>query len=172
MSAIIVCPLSRVEETVTRFGARHIVTLINRDTLVARPPAVEAANHLLLGINDICEPAEGMICPAEEHVSEFLAFVGRWDRQTPVVIHCYAGISRSTAAAFSAFCSMRPDLDEEEIALRLRQRSREATPNARLVAIADEILGRDGRMVRAVERIGRGVEAYEGTIFALHLDET
>jgi len=172
VSAIVVCPLSRVEEAVNGYGARHVVTLINRGTPVPRPAVVEAANHLLLGINDICEPAEGMICPAEEHVQEFLAFVGRWDRTSPVVIHCYAGISRSTAAAFSAFCSIRSDLDEEEIALRLRQRSPEATPNARLVAIADEILGRNGRMVRAVERIGRGAEAFEGTIFSLRLDET
>ena len=170
MSAIVVCPLSRLAETVAQSGARHIVTLINNDTLVTRPPAVAEADHLILGIHDICEPADGMVCPAAEHVNEFLGFVGRWDRCSPVVVHCYAGISRSTAAAYSAFCSLRPDLDESEIALRLRQRSPQATPNARLVAIADEILERDGRMVRAVERIGRGADAFEGTIFALRLD--
>ena len=98
-------------------------------------------------------------------------FVGRWDRQTPVVIHCFAGISRSTAAAFSAYCAIRPDLDEEKIAQRIRQRSPEATPNMRIVQMADDILDREGRMVEAVARIGRGVFAYEGTVFALHLDE-
>lgn len=171
MSAIVVCPLSRLAETVTRSGARHIVTLINDDTLVTRPPAVAALDHLTIGIHDICEPADGMICPAEEHVSEFLDFFGRWDRRSPVVVHCFAGISRSTAAAYSAFCSLRPDLDESEVALRLRQRSPQATPNARLIALADEILGRGGRMVRAVERIGRGADAFEGAVFALRLDE-
>ena len=80
--------------------------------------------------------------------SEYLAFMERWDRAAPVVVHCYAGISRSTAAAFSALCAARPDLDEEVIALRLRARSPEATPNARIVALADEILGRSGRMVQ------------------------
>ena len=171
MSEIIVCPLSRLAETVEQSGARHIVTLINNDTLVSRPPVVEAADHLFLGIHDICEPADGMVCPAEEHVSEFLGFVRRWDRKTPVVIHCYAGISRSTAAAVSAFCSLRPDLDESEIARRVRARSPEATPNARLIAIADGLLGREGRMVRAVTQIGRGADAFEGTVFALRLDE-
>ncbi len=171
MSAIVVCPLARLSETVDRFGARHVVTLINNQTRVERPAAVDVSNHLFLGIHDICEPAEGMVCPTEEHVNEFLDFVGRWDRRSPIIVHCFAGISRSTAAAYSAFCSIRPDLDEAEIAQRLRQRSPEATPNARLVAIADGILGRGGRMVEAVERIGRGVEAVEGTIFALRLDE-
>lgn len=171
MSAIYVCPLSRLAQTVAQSGARHVVTLINRDTPVARPADVELANHLWLAMHDICEPADGMICPAEEHVQELLDFMSRWDRQAPVVVHCFAGISRSTAAAFSAFCAARPDLDEAEIAARLRQRSPEATPNARIVAVADAILGRDGRMLRAVERIGRGAEAFEGSVFALRLDE-
>ena len=171
MSAICVCPLARLAETVGSFGARHVITLINRDTPVTRPLEIEAANHLFLGMHDICEPADGMICPAEEHLLELLVFVSRWDRREPIVVHCFAGISRSTAAAFFAFCALRPDLDEEEVARRLRSRSPEATPNARIVAFADAILQREGRMVRAVERIGRGTDAYEGSIFALHLDE-
>jgi len=171
MSAIVVCPLSRLAETVAAYGASHIVTLVNEGTIFARPPVVEAANHLHVAIHDISMPAEGMVLPGEAHVNEYLEFMARWDRAAPIVVHCYAGISRSTAAAFSALCAARPDLDEELIALRLRARSPEATPNARFVALADEILGRSGRMVRAVEKIGRGAEAFEGTVFALHIDE-
>ncbi len=147
------------------------MTLINNGTPVVRPDAVEAANHFRIGIHDICEPMDGMICPAEEHVSGLLDFVTRWDRQAPVVVHCFAGISRSTAAAFSAYCAVRPDLDEAEIAARLRSRSPQATPNIRIVRIADAILGREGRMVTAVETIGRGADAFEGAVFALRLDE-
>jgi predicted protein tyrosine phosphatase len=132
---------------------------------------VPAANHLHVAIHDISEPMDGMVLPMEEHVHEFLGFAGRWDRTAPMVVHCFAGISRSTAAAFSMFCAARPDLDEVEIALRLRKRSPEATPNVRLVAIADEILGRSGRMARAIEKIGRGTEAFEGSTFAFRLDE-
>jgi predicted protein tyrosine phosphatase len=171
MSAIYVCPLSRLADTVTQSGARHIVTLINNDTLVTRPPHIDRANHLHLGIHDICEPAEGMICPAEEHIEELIAFARRWDREAAIVIHCYAGISRSTAAAFSAFCAVRPDLEEAVIAGRLRRGSPEATPNARIVAIADALLGRGGRMTGAIAGIGRGIDAAEGSVFALRLDE-
>jgi predicted protein tyrosine phosphatase len=171
MSAIYVCPLSRLAETVSRSGARHIVTIINDGPPVVRPDAVDAANHLRIGVHDICEPMDGMICPAEEHVGDFLRFMTAWDRRAPVVVHCFAGISRSTAAAFSGLCAVRPDVDEAEIAWRLRSRSPQATPNLRIVALADAILGRDGRMVRAVEAIGRGSEAIEGAVFALRLDE-
>jgi predicted protein tyrosine phosphatase len=171
MSAVVVCSLSRLAETVAAYRASHIVTLINKDTLFARPPVVPVENHLHVGIHDISEPMDGMVLPMQEHVHEFLGFAERWDRAAPMVVHCFAGISRSTAAAFSIFCAARPDLDEAEIALRLRKRSPEATPNVRLIAIADEILGRSGRMVRAIETIGRGTEAMEGTTFAFRLDE-
>jgi predicted protein tyrosine phosphatase len=171
MSAIYVCPLSRLDETVAESGARHVVTLIDAGTPVARPASVAADDHLFLGMHDIADPAEGLTPPGEHHVETFLDFVGRWNRETPVVIHCYAGISRSTAAAFSAYCAIRPDLDELEIAARIRARSPEATPNARIVRMADTLLKREGRMVAAAEGIGRGVFAYEGTVFALHLHE-
>jgi predicted protein tyrosine phosphatase len=171
MTAIYVCPLSKLGATVHKTGARHIVTLINQDTLVDRPESVEVGNHLFLGMHDICDPMDGMVCPSEQHVETLLDFVGRWDRTTPVVVHCYAGISRSTAAAFTAYCAVRPDLDEAEIAQRIRARSPEATPNMRIVQMADDLLDRKGRMVEAVAGIGRGAFAYEGSVFSLRLDE-
>ena len=171
MSAIYVCPLSRLDATVAEAGAEHVVTLISGDTPVERPTSVAADNQLFLSMHDISDPADGMVLPSREHVSELLDFVGRWEQQAPVVIHCFAGISRSTAAAFTTLCAMRPNADELEIAQRIRSRSPEATPNARIVQVADEILGRNGRMVSAVAQIGRGAFAYEGTVFALHLDE-
>jgi predicted protein tyrosine phosphatase len=54
-----------------------------------------------------------------------------------------------------------------EIARELRRVSPTATPNRRLVAIADDRLGRDGRMSAAIAAIGRGADCYEGAPFAL-----
>ena len=86
-----------------------------------------------------------------------------------MVVHCYAGISRSTAGAFVAACALNPERDEEEIARAIRQGSRTAQPNSRIVSIADRLLRRDGRMVRAVESIGPGDAATEGHPFRLDL---
>jgi predicted protein tyrosine phosphatase len=96
-----------------------------------------------------------------------LAFFQSWQREAPMLIHCWAGISRSTAAAFTALCMFRPQADEEELALELRRASPSATPNRLIVSLADDILGRQGRMVKAVEKIGRGADAFEGTPFIL-----
>jgi predicted protein tyrosine phosphatase len=86
------------------------------------------------------------------------------------VFHCWAGVSRSTAAAYITACSLAPDRDEAEIAAALRLASPTATPNARFVALADDILGRQGRMVAAVHSIGRGADCIEGTPFMLKID--
>ncbi|MET0606361.1 MAG: protein-tyrosine phosphatase family protein, partial [Beijerinckiaceae bacterium] len=107
------------------------------------------------------------------HVERLIAFVRDWgvERRSPLVVHCFAGISRSTAAAYAAACLLAPEIDEQTWAQRIRERSPTATPNARIVALADEILGRRGRMIAAAEAIGRGVdvETWDGVPFSLEL---
>lgn len=169
MPAVYVCSLSQIAATVASTNASHLVTLINDGTLVVRPDSIPAGNHLFIGINDITEPQDGMVVPGEEHVERLLDFASAWDRNRPMVVHCYAGISRSTAAAYITLCATRPERDEREIAQRLRTASRFATPNSRLIAIADRMLERDGRMIAAIEGIGRGEMAVEGVPFALPL---
>ena len=171
MPAVYVCPLSRLVATVEQTGASHIVTLINPGTPVERPSSVPEDRHLFLGFNDITDPMDGMILPGQDHLDTYLEFLKSWDRESPLVIHCWAGVSRSTAGAFTAMCLFRPDLPETEIAARIRARSPEATPNARLVALADARLDRGGRMIDAVRQIGRGANAFEGSVFSMALDE-
>ncbi|KMO42038.1 protein tyrosine phosphatase [Methylobacterium variabile] len=170
MPRLHVCALSRLPETVETSGARHVVTLINVGTPVTRPPSISETDHLFVGVSDITDALDGHVLPDEEHVRRLLAFVRAWDRAQPLVIHCYAGISRSTAAAFITACALRPDRDEAEIARELREASPSATPNRRLVAVADAMLGRDGRMVAAAAAIGRGADAFEGEPFCLAID--
>jgi predicted protein tyrosine phosphatase len=169
MPTLHVSSLAKLHETVASVRASHVVTLINANTVVERPPGIPAERHLFIGMSDIVAPMEGHIVPAEEHVGRFLAFVRDWDRQAPIVIHCWAGISRSTAGAFIAACALGPQRAEHDIAQALRAASPSATPNARLVAIADGLLGREGRMITAIERIGRGADAFEGAPFQLPL---
>ncbi len=167
MPRLHVCSLSRLDEIVTASGARSVVTLINVGTPVTRPAAIAQDRHLFIGMSDITAPMQGHVTPDVAHVDALLDFVRAWDRAHPLVIHCWAGVSRSTAAAFVAACALRPERAEAEIADAIRTASPTATPNARFVAVADDLLGRKGRMVDAVSAIGRGVDCFEGVPFAL-----
>jgi predicted protein tyrosine phosphatase len=164
-----VCSLARLHATVEETGARRVITLMRDVELVRRPPTIEHADHLLLRLDDISEPLDGYTVPGEQHVAELLTFVRAWDRAAALVIHCYAGVSRSTAGAFVSACALNPRRPETEIARDIRRLSPTATPNVRIVALADRMLGRDGRMVAAVDAIGRGVACYEGHPFRLDL---
>ena len=165
-----VCSLARLNDTVTACSARHVVTLVRDESRLFRPPGVEADNHLWLQMDDIADPIDGMIAPSEEHVDRLVKFATRWDRAQPLVVHCFAGISRSTAAAVMSACALAPERDETEIAMRIRNASPTASPNPRLVALGDAYLGRQGRMVKAVTRIGMGQPAYEAEPFDLKWD--
>lgn len=162
-----VCPLSRVHDLLSETGAGHLITLINRQTMLETPPGIDPANHLKLGLNDIIAPQEGLIHPSREHVEQLVEFTMGWGMCGPLVVHCWAGISRSTAAAFITLCALNPDAPERLIARRLRRASPTASPNRLLVKLADDVLGRRGRMLKAIEEMGPAELASEASPFSL-----
>ncbi len=81
-----------------------------------------------------------------------------WTGASPLLLSCELGISRSTASAFALACQAMPDMAEAALAEALRQAAPCATPNPLLVALADDALGRAGRMIEAVRAIGRGAD--------------
>ncbi len=170
MPRLHVCSLSRISDVVRLTGARSLVTLLSPGTLVVRPDEIALERHLNLGVSDIVEPALGQVHPETHHIDQLLQFFQRWDRAEPMLIHCFAGVSRSTASAYIAACALSPKRDEHEIAQALRAASPTATPNARFVALADERLGRAGRMSAAIHGIGRGADCFEAEPFVLELE--
>src|SRR5947199_297725 len=121
-------------------------------------------------MDDITVPMDGYIIPCDEHVTALITFVRGWDRVKPLVLHCYAGISRSTAGADVAACALNPRRSGWVIAREFRRGSATATPNIRLVALADRMLGRGGRMVAAIDAIGLGEIAYEADPFRFDME--
>ena len=165
-----VCSLAALPETVRRTGASHVLTVMGNVDQVQRPESVKPANHLKVAMDDITEPMDGYVAPSEAHIAQVLTFVRGWDRSAPLVIHCWAGVSRSTASAFAAACMLNPHRDEMEIARKLRAASPIASPNRLIVGLADKALGREGRMLRALDDIGPATMMVEGKPFLLELE--
>ena len=109
--------------------------------------------HIRVEVNDILEDMGERPAPGENHVETLVSFLKAWAPDDPLLVHCWAGMSRSTATALIAACLHNPDADEAVIGDALAAASPTAFPNTRIVAIADEMLGRSGRMARAAEKI-------------------
>lgn len=166
-ASVHVCALRHIPEVVELTKASHLVSAINADLAPTTPAQLHVDRHLRLDMHDIIEPCDGASAPANEHVGQLIEFVRSWDRRAPLLIHCYAGLSRSTAAAFITLCALNPDAAEGAIAQALRRASDTAVPNRRFVALADAYLKRQGRMSAALDLMGPNRVALECVPFGV-----
>jgi predicted protein tyrosine phosphatase len=153
-----------VADLVARLDPSHLLTLLAPTDSTSLQ--VEGRRHLLLRFNDIDKEQSGLVAPTSLEVENILSFGRSWDDRSPLLIHCWAGISRSSAAAYIIACDRNPGR-EPEIAVELRRRAPFCTPNRLMTALADDLLSRNGRMVDAISQIGRGADAFEGTPYQL-----
>lgn len=149
----------------------HLVSLVEAIQQPQTPPDVQPERHLRLEIDDIWEPAAGQVLPGEDHLRRLLAFIETWRCDAPLLVHCVAGVSRSTAAALIAL-TVKCGTSEAEAARRLRRAAPHAQPNRRLIALADRLLQRDGRLVAACESMGPANLTTRGPLVELALNET
>ena len=166
---IVVAPLHEVRAVLAARRPSHLVTLGSPDGPVAE--VRHAGPRLRLLFHDIAAPRDGLTAATRGDVERLLAFAREWDGSQPLLIHCWAGVSRSPAAAYAVACSRATAGQEARLAAELRAAAPFATPNPLVVALADSLLGRDGAMVAAIAAIGRGAEVGLGTSFELQAGE-
>ena len=109
---------------------------------------------------------EDSVVPGEAHVRGLIRFLGEWPGSEPLLLHCYAGVSRSTAAALIAL-TLNAEGREMEAAQALRDAAPHAHPNARIIALADQLLERRGRLIAARNAMGPGAPIREAPLVAL-----
>ena len=154
LSTLTVCGLDELDGHSAR-GVTHILSILDPDwpepeAFLAFEPHARATFRF----HDAIEPAPGVVLPQKSDVDAMLAF-GRDAGGDPshLLIHCHAGISRSTAAMLMILAQAFPDEPEDAIVDRLIRIRPQAWPNSRMVGFADEILGRNGRLSLAIRRI-------------------
>lgn len=167
-----VCPLRLVPKVIADTGARSLISVINAHLMPPTPSAIPPERHLKLAMSDADRVREGEPHPQAAQIVQLIAFARTWDRTSPMVIHCFSGLNRSTAAAFIIACALAPSSSEILIAHRLRLASETAAPHRMMIGLADRELQRGGRMYAAIESIGHGMPAAEGKPFALMLTQS
>lgn len=166
MTSVLIAPFSAVEETVRRYRPSHLLTLMV-EPFMPTPASIQPARHLRLSVHDVIEPADGIVCPDHTHISDLIAFARGWDRSAPFLVHCWAGISRSTAAAYIVLCDLHACGYERQIAETLRFHAPHAQPNRLMVRYADQLLNREGRMIAAIEDMRPAEPVWEGQVVEL-----
>jgi predicted protein tyrosine phosphatase len=167
MSRLLISSYAQIADTVRRHRPSHMLTLM--DEHVATPADILPDRHYRIRVHDIAEPAEGAIAPSLDHIEGLLSFARTWTREAPFLVHCWAGISRSTAAAYILLCDIRGPGQEAQLARELRELAPHAQPNRLMIRHADAFLGRDGRMIAAVEAMGEATIVWETEVVEMRL---
>ena len=170
MPRLLVAPLSGLVNALDVHAPSHLISLLSPEHMIETPAGFPPAMHLKLGVNDIVDPQQGNVPPARAHVDALLSFARDWDASKPLLIHCWAGISRSMASAYTILCDRLGPGREIEIARGMRQRAPHAQPNRLLVQHADDALGRGGKMLLALDHMGPPKLVQEGVTTAFPLE--
>ena len=114
-----VCSLQAMPSEAARLGPTHLISILDPEDYAETPGGVDPARHWRFGFNDISEPEPDQLMPEQADIERLLKFGDGWDGVAVTLIHCFAGISRSTAAALILICQRNAGR-ELEAAERLR----------------------------------------------------
>ena len=105
-----------------------------------------------LRFDDVMSRSAGAQAPEDDHLETLLTF-GRTIEQagdaTHLLIHCHAGVSRSTAAAAILMAQHNAGREADAFLALLDLRA-QAWPNTRMVQIADRLLERNGALIEGL----------------------
>jgi predicted protein tyrosine phosphatase len=163
-----VSSLNALAGVAARLASFDLLTLLSPGHPETDWSELKCHRHVRLAFHDIVEPLPDLVAPDHDVMRAVLAFGREASPQRSLLIHCWAGISRSSAAAFAVACDRNPGF-ERDIAAELRRRAPSVTPNRLMVRLADDLLQTNGRLIEAIEGIGRGAEASEGDPYELPL---
>ncbi len=158
ISLLTICGIDELPEHGKR-SVTHVLSLLDPTLPELTSFGAYGAHHrTVLRFHDVIDPDPGMTMPTADHVREILAFGSALAAEAEtmpdrhLLVHCHAGISRSTAAMLSLMAQVDPDAAEDQLFARLREIRPQAWPNSVMVGFADAQLGRDGRLVAALRR--------------------
>jgi predicted protein tyrosine phosphatase len=158
---IIICGTPELGEY-SAAGVTHVLSILGPNS----PDPTELAafaphQRLILHFHDVIEQRPGNFPPTREDVERLLAF-GREVSVTPkahLLLHCRAGVSRSTAAAALILMQANPEWPASAALDAVATIRPRAWPNLLILELGDAVLGRDGEIAAAAGDIYRRVAA-------------
>ncbi|MDB4831651.1 hypothetical protein OAH28_03110 [Hyphomicrobiales bacterium] len=165
---IVISPLSLANKMIDKYNANYIISILSPGALFPVFNNIKDEDHLKLSFNDIISPRQNLIEPSLEHVKSIINFSKRCDKSDTLLIHCYAGISRSTAAALILYSYYKNNLSADSMAIELMSLSPCANPNSLLLAFGDRVIGNKNTLMQCHILLKRPKLAYENEPFILN----
>ncbi len=156
---VTICGIPELDEH-SAAGVTHVLSILDPEW---RDPPIFAAfpphRRLALRFNDIIEPTPERLAPSRDDVERLLAFGRELGERAGnhLLVHCHAGVSRSTASAALILAQAHPDRPASEVLDAVAQLRPRAWPNLRILEFGDALLGRNGEIVAAAGAIYRRV---------------
>lgn len=147
---ITICRKSEVYQVCKDQNITHIISTLDPGDRITAPHYIDG--HLLLTFDDI-EFKGDKFSPMPEHVAEILEWSSQLKDEDRLLVHCWAGVSRSTALALAIWIQHHGK-DYEAAKKWLMEARPIACPNRLIAEYADQILGCDGELLRIAEEIG------------------
>jgi predicted protein tyrosine phosphatase len=149
---VTICGIEELAEHCA-IGVTHVLSIL--DPTAPEPPAFGAFGEherLELRFDDVIEERPDAAAPQRHHVAQLLD-LGRTlpaAGEAHLLVHCHAGISRSTAATTLILAQARPEIPATLILARIRGIRDKAWPNLRMIEFGEDLLGRSGEFSDAV----------------------
>ncbi len=153
MPEFTICGKSEVKKTVKRFEATHLCTMLDVGDHVFKPPRILPQNHLKMNFDDEEDPSK-LRAPTFEHALSILQWGTRLPEDARVVVHCFAGACRSTAAGIALWLQANGTHRLQEAGEWLKTDRPQACPNLLMAEYFDQILNLNGELVKLCDQIG------------------
>jgi predicted protein tyrosine phosphatase len=108
----------------------------------------QGPHHLILVFDDVAGVSSVYIHPTEEHLDQVLEFSKDFTDDDRVLVHCLAGISRSTAIAIAIV--MQHGMDYYDAYNHVEMIRPILEPNKLIIRYVDAHFGLDGKLIEMV----------------------
>ena len=150
---IYISGINEMPRHVRQLGPSHLISIVQPEYQPPRPVEIDPGRHLRIAVHDVSEPDGWSVVIDHDDIRRMIDFVDAWDPDAgDLLVHCLAGVSRSTATALISH--WRKTGDAAASARCLREAAPYAVPNRLIISLADEVLGLGGELERARQLMG------------------
>ena len=154
MPTFTVCPKSKVKQTVKKFDATHLVSMLDPGDHIYRPHRINPENWIIQFFEDE-EKDDAFNAPTIDNAKTFLDFGSRLPNDAVVVVNCFAGVCRSSEVAMALWLQSNGTSKLNEVGEWIISVVPRACPNLLLAKHFDDIFELDGKFLTLCENIGK-----------------